>query len=129
MLGEDAVEVLDRLLEATRQGRLVWRSDEEDDFVAPIGDAGREVAITRIWMEAVGRSGADPYQIELNMPGWSVRFPIAGDSDGCRRVSAILDAAGFPLAMGGPARQAVEYLNAHLPRRTAEPDATPDRGR
>jgi hypothetical protein len=116
MLGQDCIAVLDRLLEATRDGRLVFRSDAEGDFVAPIGAGGDEVIIRRLWMEAVGRPGADPYHVELCMPGWSVRFPIAGDSDGCRRVGAILEAAGFPVAWGGSARQAVEFLDANLPQ-------------
>jgi hypothetical protein len=129
MLRDDCVDVLDRLLEATEDGRLAWRSDPEDDFVAALGPEGDEVVIRRLWMEVVGRPGADPYQIELTMPGWAVRFPIAGDSEGCRRVCAILEAAGFPLACGGSARDAVAYLDIHLPRRRerpAEPGAAPD---
>lgn len=117
MLSDDCIAVLDRLLEATRDGRLRWRSDPEDDFVAPFGTTGDEVVITRLWVEAAGRPGADPYQVELRMPGWSVRFPIAGDSDGCRRVAAVLEAAGLGFAWGGSALGAVEYLDSHLPRR------------
>lgn len=32
------------------------------------------------------------------------------------RVCAILEAAGFPISWGGSAREAVEYLDEHLPR-------------
>lgn len=117
MLSEDSIAVLDRLLELTTQGRLKWESDPEDDFFAPSGDKGERIVICRLWMEVVGRAGADPYQVELRMPGWSVRFSITGDSDGCRRLCAILDAAGFPIALeGGSAQGALKYLNARLPR-------------
>src|SRR5262245_60870425 len=84
LLNDDCVAVLDRLLELTKAKRLIWESDPEDDFFAPLAD-GERVVICRLWMEVVGRPGADPYQPELRMPGWSVRFPLAGDSDGCRR--------------------------------------------
>jgi hypothetical protein len=116
MLGKDCIEVLDRILEATRDGRLVWHSDAELDFVAEIGKTGRSITITRLWMEVVGRDGADPYQVELSMPGWNARFPISGESEGCQRVFAILEAAGHPLALGSSADIALEYLDKHLPR-------------
>jgi hypothetical protein len=122
LLNEDEIAVLDRLLQLTKQGRLVWQSDTELDFFAPLSSTGpmsahgHKIAITRLWMEVVGRDGADPYQIELNMPGWSVRFPLAAESEGCRRLCAILEAGGHPLCCeGGSARKALDLLNAHLP--------------
>jgi hypothetical protein len=116
MLSEDCVTVLDRLLEATPEGRLEWRSDPDAGIVASIEGERREVVIRRLRMEIVGRPGAHPYQFELEMPGWNVRFPISGDSDGSRRVCAILEAAGFPIARGGSAQQEVEFLDIYLPR-------------
>lgn len=115
MLSEDATAVLDRLLSLTRQGRLVWASDPEDDFFAPLSGEAR-VVIRRLWMEVIDRPGADPYQVELEMPGWTVRFPLAGDSDGCRRLCAILSAAGHPIVLeGGSPQQALEFLGAEFP--------------
>jgi hypothetical protein len=118
MLAKDCIEVLDRILEATRDRRLIWHSDTELDFFAKIGKTGRTITITRLWMEVVGRPGADPYQVELSMPGWNVRFPIAGDSEGCRRVFAILEAAtGDPFlsCQGSSAKDALKYLEENLP--------------
>jgi hypothetical protein len=116
LLNQDSIAVLDWLLELTRQGRLVWESDPEDDFFAPTGSEGERVVIRRLWMEVVGRPGADPYQVELQMPGWTVRFPLAGDSDGCRRLCAILKAAGHPIVLeGGSPQRALEYLHSQFP--------------
>jgi hypothetical protein len=123
MLSDDGIAVLDRLLELTKQGRLVWQSDTELDFFAPLSEAGpmsaygHLIAITRLWMEVIGRAGGDPYQIELVMPGWSVRFPLSAESEGCRRLCAILEAGGHPMCcQGGSAREALDLLNTHLPK-------------
>jgi hypothetical protein len=115
LLSEAGIAVLDRLLELTKAKRLVWQSDIDDDFFAPLGGEER-VVICRLWMEVVGRPGADPYQIELRIPGWSARFPVSGESEGCRRLCAILGAAGHPIVCeGGSPREASEYLKARLP--------------
>jgi hypothetical protein len=122
LLNEYAIAVLDRLLGLTKQGRLVWQSDTELDFFAPLGESGptsaygHVIAITRIWTEVVGRAGADPYQIELTMPAWSVRFPLSAESEGCKRLCAILEAGGHSICCeGGSAPEALEFLNTHLP--------------
>lgn len=123
MLSDDGIAVLDRLLQLTKQGRLVWQSDTELDYFAPLDGTGpmspygHLIAITRIQTEVVGRAGCDPYQIELSMPAWSVRFPLSVESEGCRRLCAILEAGGHPMCCeGGSAREALEFLNAHLPK-------------
>lgn len=123
MLSAVAIAVLDRLLEATRDGRLAWRSDEELDFVAPLAPEGAEVVIQRLWLEVVGQAGADPYLIKLSMPGWNTCFPISAESDGCRRLCAILEAGGHPIYYGEKAHQALELLDRHLPTRLTTPDA------
>lgn len=115
MLSAEAIAVLDRLLEATRDGRLVWRSDEEFDFVAPLAPGDDEVVIQRLWLEVVGLAGADPYLIKLSMPGWNTYFPISAESDGCRRLCAILAAGGHPIYYGEDAHRALDFLDRHLP--------------
>jgi hypothetical protein len=111
MLDVDSEAVLVRLLEMTKSGHLLWSSDEDEDFVAVIPGSSDRVVIQRIWVEAVGRPGAEPYQLELRMPCWSVRYPISGDSPGCRYLCAILDAAGLPIvAVAGSPSEALRHL-------------------
>ncbi len=115
MLDAVSITVLDRLREATDQGRLVWREDADGYFVADIGDEGQAVTIRRMFVEATNQIGADPYFVELKMPGWGTRFPIAGDSDGWKKMVAILQAA-FPDHWEQPsAADALKFLDLLLP--------------
>src|SRR5205809_438728 len=95
MLNVASAAVLDRLLEATKQGRITWQKDPDGWFKAGIGSHNEYVLMRQIFMEATNQIGADPYFVEFTMPGWNTRFTIADDSEGWRRICGILNAA-FP---------------------------------
>jgi hypothetical protein len=116
MLSNDAVAVLERLLQATEQGRLAWVKDADGCFVTYFGPANHQIVIRRMYMEAANQIGADPYFVELSMPGWNARFPIVDDSDGWQAIRSILNAA-FPEGWGGAAKEALDFLDLHLPSR------------
>jgi hypothetical protein len=114
MLDPDAETLLRRILDATKAGRLRWATEPDGYHSAPIGPAGESILIRRMFLEATNQVGADPYFVELSMPGWNARFAIVEDSDGWRLVRAILD-AGLPHGWSSSPRRALDFFERHEP--------------
>jgi hypothetical protein len=70
---ERDLAVLERLLEATRRGDVVWRGSESGEWFEA-GLAGREINFRFLYFEATNQVGADRQAIEFNMPGLNARF-------------------------------------------------------
>ncbi len=70
-MGDSAENLLlDRLVERTKAGRVVWREEVDGWFTAEIG--GTFPARFRfLYFEATNQIGADPLAIQLMMPGWN----------------------------------------------------------
>ena len=116
MLDEDSAAVLERLRQATEQGRLVWVKDADGYFVSTFGQEEQKKLIRRMYIEATNQIGADPYFVELSMPGWNAWFAITDDSEGWRAIRAILNAA-FAEGWEGDAKQALRYVDLKLTTR------------
>lgn len=61
------LQICRKLLDATRNHRLVWRETEDGWYAAEIG--GREICVRFLYFEATNQPGADRRMIELFMPG------------------------------------------------------------
>jgi hypothetical protein len=109
MLSLDAAKLLKRILDETRAGRLRWRKDDEDYFIADVGVNVQPISIRRMFLEATNQVGADPYFVEVRMSGWNAKFAIVDDSEGWLAVRQILEAA-FPGEWGSDAKHALEIF-------------------
>ncbi len=77
MRHQNTLEVLGRLLAATRDGKITWRDDLNDWRTTNIGDADNNTVSYRFrHIEAPPQIGADPYILELTMPFLNAEFTI-----------------------------------------------------
>jgi hypothetical protein len=119
MLDPKLEAILQRLLTATQEGRLHWNMDADGYFSAPLGMHNQSILIRRMFLEATNQIGADPYFVELHMPGLKTRFSITSDSDGWRYISRILDSA-FPGGWNNNLDQAIAFLDLQLPDQSVD---------
>ena len=74
---KDTLAILERILAATRAGKLTWCDDVNDWRQAEIGDYKYSSISYRFrYIEAPPQVGADPYILELMMPGLNASFFI-----------------------------------------------------
>ena len=74
---ENTLEVLRRLLKATKEQRISWRDDENDWRSTDIGDEKFNTVSSRFrYIEAEPQIGADPLFLELFMPCLNAGFFI-----------------------------------------------------
>lgn len=66
------IDVLNRLLAATRDKRVAWQSDDNEWFSTRVGD--REFNFRFLYLEAAPQIGADRYLLEFHMPGLNACF-------------------------------------------------------
>ena len=66
------VELLRRILDATREGLIIWREEQDGWFAADVG--GCRLLFRHLYYEATNQIGADPLAIELSMPGRNAAF-------------------------------------------------------
>ena len=73
----DTLAILERILTATRAGKLTWVDDVNDWRKTEIGDDDYNSISYRFrYIEAPPQVGADPYMLELMMPGLNAGFFI-----------------------------------------------------
>ena len=74
---QDSLAILERILAATRAGQLTWCDDVNDWRKTEIGDDDYNSISYRFrYIEAPPQIGADPYMLELMMPGLNAGFFI-----------------------------------------------------
>lgn len=72
---EDRHEILQRLIDATKAGKLTWQDEDEHGwYTAKLG--GREIIFRQLFFEATNQIGADPAMFEFTMPGMSAKFAL-----------------------------------------------------
>ena len=92
MIHGQTTRVLERLLEATRVGALVWREDEGMSGTWYRADYdGSMLVIQFLYLEATNQAGADRHILRLMMPGRSAFF--ACGSEGYHLLLEVLAAA------------------------------------
>ena len=77
---KDTLAILERILAATRDGKLTWCDDVNDWRKTEIGDDKYNSISYRFrYIEAPPQIGADPYMLELMMPGLNAGFFIGSE--------------------------------------------------
>ena len=74
---QDTLAILERILAATRVGKLTWVDDVNDWRKTEIGnDDYNSISYRFRYIEAPPQVGADPYMLEMMMPGLNAGFFI-----------------------------------------------------
>ncbi len=114
MLYDRDLKVLNRLLEATREGSIVWREDDAGGYTAEVG--GRRIYFRFRYFESTDQIGADPLMIELGMPGLNAGF-FAGTEGYCLFLEILAEAFESWRYYRDNTHFALNFLDESLPER------------
>jgi len=107
------LEILNRLLEATRVGDIVWSEEDEGQFNATVG--GRGIYFRFLYYEATNQDGADPRMFEFGMPGLNGGYHCG--TEGWSILMEILESAFEKRRPSGDPDGAMKFLDRALPAR------------